>query len=232
MPIFIPLCSFSKFKENSDMKYKKLVAPSLKEMFIDQMESLILSGELTVGEKLPPERELADSMGISRSVVNSGIVELERMGFLMMKAILKLSHGHLSKAEIRSIFEVHSALDRLTMTRLIPRITEEDLQTLYLKLENIKKQKNANDTLVAGFEFHHELSVLSGNTLLPFIFRSYYLAVMDVWIRFYELNGAHLIYENSLHIWNALKDRNLQAALDWIETFTYEVTEGKYTIYF
>ena len=45
------------------MKYKKLVAPSLKEMFIDQMESLILSGELTVGEKLPPERELADSMG-------------------------------------------------------------------------------------------------------------------------------------------------------------------------
>lgn len=55
---------------------------------------------------------------------------------------------------------------------------------------------------------------------------------MDVWIRFYELNGAHLIYENSLHIWNALKDRNLQAALDWIETFTYEVTEGKYTIYF
>ena len=118
------------------------------------------------------------------------------------------------------------------MTRLIPRITEEDLQTLYLKLENIKKQNNANDTLVAGFEFHHELAVLSGNTLLPFIFRSYYLAVMDVWIRFYELNGAHLIYENSLHIWNALKDRNLQAALDWIETFTYEVTEGKYTIYF
>ncbi len=138
----------------------------------------------------------------------------------------------MSKAEIRSIFEVHSALDRLTMTRLIPRITEEDLQTLYLKLENIKKQKNANDTLVAGFEFHHELAVLSGNTLLPFIFRSYYLAVMDVWIRFYELNGAHLIYENSLHIWNALKDRNLQAALDWIETFTYEVTEGKCTIYF
>ncbi len=67
------------------MKYKKLVAPSLKEMFIDQMESLILSGELTVGEKLPPERELADSMGISRSVVNSGIVELERMGFLTIK---------------------------------------------------------------------------------------------------------------------------------------------------
>lgn len=103
---------------------------------------------------------------------------------------------------------------------------------LYEKLENIKAQKNAKDTLVAGFEFHHELAVLSGNTLLPFIFRSYYLAVIDIWVRFYELNGADLIYQNSHHIWEALKARNLQAALQWIDGFTYEITEGKYTIYF
>ena len=67
------------------MKFKKLVAPSLKEMFVEQMESMILSGELAVGEKLPPERTLSESMGISRSVVNSGIIELERMGFLTIK---------------------------------------------------------------------------------------------------------------------------------------------------
>lgn len=234
------------------MKYKKLVAPSLKEMFIDHMESLILSGELPVGEKLPPERNLAESMGISRSVVNSGIVELERMGFLtirprvgafvadyrkrgnldMMRAILKQNNGRLSDDEIRSIFEVHSALDRFVVTKVVSRITDDEIEALYEKLENIKAQKNAKDTLVAGFEFHHELAVLSGNTLLPFIFRSYYLAVIDIWVRFYELNGADLIYQNSHHIWEALKARNLQAALQWIDGFTYEITEGKYTIYF
>ena len=234
------------------MKFKKLVAPSLKEMFVEQMESMILSGELAVGEKLPPERTLSESMGISRSVVNSGIIELERMGFLtikprvgafvadyrrkgnleIMRAILRHKNGRLSPEEIRSIFEVHSALDRLTVTRLIARITEEDLEALHLKLEKIKEQENAHDTLVAGFEFHHELAVLSGNTVLPFIFRSYYLAVMDVWIRFYEVNGAELIYENSRQIWTTLKNRNLELALHWIDQFTYEITEGKYTIYY
>lgn len=234
------------------MKFNKLVAPSLKEMFVQQMESMILSGGLAIGEKLPPERTLAESMGISRSVANSGIVELERMGFLtikprigtfvadyrrrgnleIMKAILKHNNGRLGAGDVRSIFEVHSALDRLTMTRLIPVITDEGLEVLYEKLEKIKEQTNAHDTLVAGFEFHHELAVMSGNTLLPYIFRSYYLAVMDVWIRFYELNGAALIYENSCNIWNTLKKRDLDAALHWIDEFTYEITEGKYAIYY
>lgn len=233
-------------------KFDKLVAPSLKEMFVQQMESMILSGDLAIGEKLPPERALAESMGISRSVANSGIVELERMGFLtikprigtfvadyrrrgnlaIMKAILKHNNGRLGAEDVRSIFEVHSALDRLTMTRLVPVITDEGLEILSEKLKKIKEQDNAHDTLVAGFEFHHELAVMSGNTLLPYIFRSYYLAVMDVWVRFYELNGASLIYENSYNIWTALKDRNLDAALRWIDEFTYEITEGRYAIYY
>ena len=34
---------------------------------------MILSGELQVGQQLPPERQLAQSMGVSRAVVNSGI---------------------------------------------------------------------------------------------------------------------------------------------------------------
>lgn len=234
------------------MKFRKLVAPSLKEMFIDQMESMILSGELAIGEKLPPERVLAESMGISRSVANSGIVELERMGFLtikprvgtfvadyrrrgnleIMKAILKHKNGQLSTQEIQSIFKVHSALDRLTISSLISRITDEDLDILHQKLNRIKEQTNAHDTLVAGFEFHHELAILSGNVLLPFIYRSYYLSVMDVWIRFYELNGPQFIYENSLHTWNALKDRDLEGALRWIDKFIYEITEGKYKTYY
>ena len=55
------------------MEFSKLNAPSLKELFIQELETMILSGRLMVGEKLPPERELAESMQVSRAVVNSGI---------------------------------------------------------------------------------------------------------------------------------------------------------------
>ena len=49
---------------------------TLKEIFITQIENKIISGEFEIGQKLPPERELACQMGVSRAVVNAGIVEM------------------------------------------------------------------------------------------------------------------------------------------------------------
>ena len=67
------------------MQFKKLSTPSLKELFVSELESKILSGELKVGEKLPSERELAEAMQVSRAVVNSGIAEMEQKGFLIVR---------------------------------------------------------------------------------------------------------------------------------------------------
>ena len=59
------------------MEFQKISSPSLRELFVEQLEHMILSGKLAVGEKLPPERQLAESMQVSRSVVNGGISDLE-----------------------------------------------------------------------------------------------------------------------------------------------------------
>ena len=63
------------------MEFQKISSPSLRDLFIEQLEHLILSGKLQVGEKLPPERQLAEMMQVSRAVVNSGISELERISY-------------------------------------------------------------------------------------------------------------------------------------------------------
>ena len=62
--------------------FGKITALSLKEVCVKEILTKILSGELKPGNRLPPERELAELMGISRSSVNHGIMELENMGFL------------------------------------------------------------------------------------------------------------------------------------------------------
>ena len=62
------------------MEFEKISSPSLRELFVDQLENMILSGKLKIGEKLPPERQLAQMMQVSRAVVNSGIAELEKRG--------------------------------------------------------------------------------------------------------------------------------------------------------
>ncbi|MDU3351746.1 MAG: GntR family transcriptional regulator, partial [Clostridium sp.] len=44
------------------MEFSKLNSPTLKDLFIKELETMILSGKLQIGEKLPSERELAKSM--------------------------------------------------------------------------------------------------------------------------------------------------------------------------
>ena len=51
------------------VRFEKIVAPTISELFETKMQHLILSGELTIGEKLPSERILAEEMGISKSAV-------------------------------------------------------------------------------------------------------------------------------------------------------------------
>lgn len=64
------------------MEFDRLYAPSLKELFIQQLQNRILSGDLPQGARLPSERELETQMHVSRAVINAGITELARQGFL------------------------------------------------------------------------------------------------------------------------------------------------------
>ena len=59
------------------MKLEQLTAPSLRDLFVKTIQDAIISGELQIGEVLPTEREFAEQMNISRSVVNSGLNELQ-----------------------------------------------------------------------------------------------------------------------------------------------------------
>ena len=61
------------------MGFTKITNVSLTERFVQQIENMILSGELAVGEKLPSARDLCIKMGISRPVVSAGLIELEKL---------------------------------------------------------------------------------------------------------------------------------------------------------
>ena len=67
------------------MEFSKLSSPSLKDLFVKEIENMILSGKLSIGDKLPSERELADQMDVSRVVINSGLAELSKVGFIDIK---------------------------------------------------------------------------------------------------------------------------------------------------
>ncbi|MER7084163.1 FadR/GntR family transcriptional regulator, partial [Saccharopolyspora kobensis] len=47
------------------------------ELVIDRIEEQIVSGQLGVGDRLPPERDLAQMLGVSRAAVREAFRALE-----------------------------------------------------------------------------------------------------------------------------------------------------------
>ena len=167
----------------SPMEFKKLSSPSLKDLFISEIETMILSGKLSIGEKLPSERVLAESMQVSRAVVNAGISELARKGFLMIKprigtfvadyrrdgtmdtliSIMNYNGGILRDAEIRSILELRIAFDTLAVKLCIPKITHDEISILKDYVYQMGQTDSPEEVTELSFCFQHELAVLSGN---------------------------------------------------------------------
>ena len=52
------------------------------EKVIDYIQGEILKGDLKRGEKLPPERELAELLGVGRNSVREAMRTLSLMGFI------------------------------------------------------------------------------------------------------------------------------------------------------
>ena len=58
---------------------------SLKDACIRKIEGLILAGDLTPGERLPSERDLAVRLGVSRPVLHQAIVALDAKGLVRIE---------------------------------------------------------------------------------------------------------------------------------------------------
>jgi GntR family uxuAB operon transcriptional repressor len=50
-----------------------------------RLQNRITNGEFRVGDRLPPERDIAESLGISRSVVREALIMLELQGFVEVR---------------------------------------------------------------------------------------------------------------------------------------------------
>lgn len=132
------------------MEFEKIVAPSPKELFVEQIVKAILAGRLRPGDRLPTERELAEKMEINRSLVHSGIEELARMCFIRIEprrgnfvadyakdgdfntltAIAKYTGGELSRPTRTALVETRNAIVGGAMIRLAKTGTEEDFRRL------------------------------------------------------------------------------------------------------
>jgi len=228
------------------MLFKKLSAPSLKELFVAELEGMILSGKLEIGAKLPPERELAESMQVSRAVVNSGLDEMEKKGFLVVKprigtfvadyrkygtADTLYNGGMLRDKEVRSILEVRIMFMNLAATLAIDNADDASIAGLEQYVTALKACEDPEEAASLIFDFSHELSFIGGNSLLPLFFASFKDLVTNLWVRFASKYGAAALAESAEQIFIHVRDRDKDAAIRYITDSTNESIDGCRQIY-
>lgn len=233
------------------MLFKKLSAPSLKELFVTELEGMILSGKLEIGAKLPPERELAESMQVSRAVVNSGIADMEKKGFLVVKprigtfvadyrkygtaetlvAIMQYNGGMLRDKEVRSILEVRIIFMNLAASLAIDNADDDAIASLEPYVQALKQCEDPEETASLIFKFSHELSFISGNSLLPLFFISFEDLVTNLWIRYADKYGCAALADSAETIYRYIAARDKDSVTRYITESTGESIDGNRQIY-
>ena len=215
------------------MGFNKISALSLTDLFVQQIENMILSGELAVGEQLPPARELSIRMGVSRPVISAGLVELEKLGFVEIRprqgvyvcdyrrkgtmetlvAIMRYNGGALRQNEVRSLLETREAMESLCVKLVCERVSTGELEQLSPILDGIRDAKDPEEAAEQTFVFHHELAVLSGNVLMPLLYHSFRPQGVYLWSMYCKRSGIQQLYQIKLRLYSALLNRDVDSAL-------------------
>ena len=188
------------------MNLEPLRATSLKDEFITRFEELILSGQVSIGSRLPSERALALQLGVSRPVVHEGLAELAARGLVTQTprvgTVVNDYRREGSLALLTSLFGHPGAFDPALLDDLLAlrqlvevegaRVAafhrgDGDLAEL---AELLAREEQADRTdpaaLVAlDFAFHHRVALASGNALYPMLLKSCEPAHANLALRFF-----------------------------------------------
>jgi GntR family transcriptional regulator, transcriptional repressor for pyruvate dehydrogenase complex len=194
-----------------------LQVPSLKAACVQQLEHLILSGKLKINEKLPPERELASQLQVSRPVIHEAIVDLAAKGLVtiiprqgtvindyrssgscaLLTSLLDYHEGSLDPAFFTSLLDMRFIFEGEIARCAAQHHCKEDLNKLQkiLEREHSTTTSDTQDRVDLDFNFHLQLALASGNLVYPLILNSFKPVYTNLTAEFYTLALPQTVQE-------------------------------------
>lgn len=148
---------------------------------VEYFRKKIMTGELRQGEKLPPEREIADTLGVSRHSVREAIRIMDMTGVIssqqgsgnyitceFQKSITETMAMMFAMDQIdyRQISQVRYSLEMLAFSLALGKADETKIRRMEEYVN--KLDKSADDKVNAELDkrIHYTLAEASGNILL------------------------------------------------------------------
>lgn len=187
------------------------------------------SGDIQPGTRLPPERQLAASLGVGRSAVREALAALDMLGVVSIRpgsgTYLRgsasellpqtLSWGlMLGEQRTRELIELRHGLEVQAARLSAVRATGQDIERLGACLARMRDNTdNLRQFVEADRGFHVEIGTAAGNTVIRDLLQNA-RSLLRVWtervLRDEVLAG--LTYEEHAAVFRAIRDRDPAAA--------------------
>lgn len=162
--------------------FKTIEVETPVDKIIKQIRSLIISGYIKTGDKLPSERKLAEKLGVGRTYIRDAIKKLEFLGILktvpqsgvlvngvdivamegLLSNVMKIEN-----ADFRSLVETRVLMEIHMVKEAAQRRTDEDISKIETALsEYEEKVKNGIPAENEDFVFHLKIAEASHNSVM------------------------------------------------------------------
>ncbi len=174
------------------MPFHKVTPEKLSYAVIRQIEKLILCGVLRPAERLPPERDLAERLGVSRPSLREAVSALQEKGLLTARpgagvfvadvlgnafspALVQLLSDH--DEAVFDYISFRRDLEGLAAERTARLASQTDLdviQSIFDKMETAHIREDAEEESRRDAEFHMAIIEASHNVVMLHMMRSMY----------------------------------------------------------
>lgn len=200
---------------------------SIGDMVYQQLLDRISGGEWREGDKIPSENELCESMKVGRNTVRQAIQKLSALGIVEARQgegtfIKKIDTGFYVNILIPSVFlgeqdqvklfEFEQCIQNGAVTIACERASEDEIEKLAMKLEDMKTAQNAQEFNERDIDFHVFLAEITHNEMLHKsmqLVKSMLLTGLESIADIYGVESSIAAHERVLH---ALKERNAAKA--------------------
>jgi DNA-binding GntR family transcriptional regulator len=132
----------------------------------EEIEKLILSGELEAGAKIG-EAEMAFRLGISRGPIREAFRGLEEIGLVRFEKNRGVFVREVDLAQANENYEVRGALESLAARILAERISDEEIAELRAIIERMERIVSRNkDYAALNLRLHQRIIEMAGNEKL------------------------------------------------------------------
>ncbi len=165
------------------MKLKSVQRTPLVDVVVERLRQSIESGNLSSGDRLPPEPELVSQLGVSRTVLREAIKRLQTIGLVtirrgvgtyvadrnnlvncirLVRTAMALSSDELIRfVELREAIEAHAARQAANIA------TEQDIVELALICDEMEDEnQDYEKAMQLDLRFHLRLIEITGNKLM------------------------------------------------------------------